>query len=90
MDDTKEPAFGIFDNTDVWQCDERLDHCILNDVLAINGGTGHSGGVSVELGAEFAQQSFEFVERLIGHGSDVERDDGGIGANAVCDAGNVA
>jgi hypothetical protein len=46
---------------------EGLDHRILDDVLAIDRRAGHARAVSMELGTELAQQSFEFGTPIIGH-----------------------
>src|SRR5258708_33698813 len=63
VSDAKHPALGVVDDTNIWYRDESFDHCVLDDVFAIDGGAGHPRTVSMEPGAEFAQQAFELVAR---------------------------
>src|SRR5579863_562470 len=95
--DTEQPALRVVDDTDIRQRGKGFNQRVLDNVLAIDGGSGHARAVSMELWTKLTHQPLELSVRMIAHlgrflgmaavyESYVERQDVAIAAKAVGDA----
>src|ERR1700722_12787275 len=65
--DTEQPAFWVVENTDLPHRGKGLHQRVLDNVLSIDGGAGHSRTISMELGSKLTRQLFELIAHGISH-----------------------
>jgi hypothetical protein len=65
--DTEQPALRIVDDTDTGQSGEGFDHCVLNDILSIDGRAGHASAVSMQLWTKLTHQALKLITQIISH-----------------------
>ena len=67
VSDAKQPAFGIADGTRGSKRVQRLDHRILQHVLAVNGRADHARAIAMQLCPLAMQQPFELLPWPVTH-----------------------